>query len=144
MRFINILFLPCLFLAMGLTAGCESSDYTENYKALTARTATDTAATVTFEETKATPATVEAVGKVAEEIETFLANGSVASLTTGELASQITAKIPDNFKPYFAAALGYLQATNIDINGKVPENVLRLVNNAIYGVKTACLQWRDP
>ena len=135
--------LLALLLAMLIVpiAGCKSTDYTENYQAATARTATDISMTVLAEKAKLTQTDVDKIGEVAKELESFLDTGSAASLTSGALHDALAARIPPQYASYFEAALAYLGAQNVDVNSNVPHKLKRLTKNALHGVVTACELW---
>lgn len=137
----NRLFAMVLALLLCSLAGCKSTDYTENYQAATARTATDIGMTVLAEKTKLTQTDVDKIGEVAKELESFLDTGSAASLTSGALHDALASRIPAQYASYFEAALVYLGAQNVDVNSDVPAKLKRLTKNALHGVVTACELW---
>jgi hypothetical protein len=137
------IFALVALLAVTFVAGCESAGYTENYRAATARTGADLAMTAAAEEAPLDAATVAAVGRVARELDAFLASGDAAALTAGELRARLEASIPAAYRPFFAAALGYVATAHVDTAAIDPE-ALRLARNALLGIATAAEQWEAP
>ncbi len=126
---------------MILATGCNSESVTLNEQRSALRGAADLAGTVAFARTESTAETVQAVGKIAAEIETFLETGNAISLTTGEICAQLTVRIPANYQLYFATAVAILSSQNVNTSELIPANVMKRLRAAILGVKTACAEW---
>ena len=128
--------LRYLLVLMVTVTGCN---YTANYQACTARTSCDLATTTIAEESHLTTLDMENIARIAMEIELFLDSGEVGILTSGQLATLLTGKVPMQYRAYFTAAFAYLSTNKINV---VPSEVLRLVKNAVYGVRTAAEKYK--